>query len=151
MIVRYRSFSWRPWGYMFAAFLVAFGAAWVVRSLQMRANYELCDSVAAHALKGPRGDRIEMDTRFCNPLAGDPGTIVIHYRSSPDSDRSVIFAYNPASAGPGSREAPWYPEIIWTEPARVLISIRRISQVQHQTDSLDGMRFSYVIGSVEHP
>src|SRR3954454_18375489 len=49
---------------------------------QMRASYDLCEVAEPHTLSGPAGQKIEMDTRFCGLLAGDPGTIVVRFRSA---------------------------------------------------------------------
>lgn len=118
--------------------------------LQLRDNYDLCEVAEPQVIAGPRGDKIEMDTRFCG-LAGDPGTIVLHFRPAGSDSASIIFAYSPAQPSPRLTDPPWYPEIVWTAPNRVLISISQISQLQRQHDNAGDTRFVYQIGKIDYP
>jgi hypothetical protein len=102
-------------------------------------------------ITGPRGDKIEMDTRFCGVLADDPGTIVVRFRPAGSDSGSIVFAYNPTTPSPGLPDPPWYPKIAWTAPNRVLISISQISQIQRQDDGEGDTRFIYQMGKVEYP
>jgi hypothetical protein len=141
----------RWWHAALILVVISSSGAAIARYLQMRADYDFCEIEDPHAITGPGGDRIEADVRFCGFYAGDPGTIVVHYRPA-GSDRSdIIFAYNPATGEPGSPEPPWYPTIAWTAPDRVLISISRISQIQRQGFSDGKVRFAYAIGKVDYP
>ncbi len=117
----------------------------------MRSNYDLCETEMPSVLTGPHGDRIEMDTRFCGWLAGDPGTIVVHYRPTEHDRDSIIFAYNPTWVMPATPDPPWYPEVTWIAPNRVQISISQISQIQRQGFEARGTRFDYQIGKVDYP
>ena len=130
---------------------VGLSAALVAQYLKLRANYDLCEVAEPRVLVGPRGDRIEMDTRFCRGLGGDPETIVVRYQPTPHSSRSLIFAYDLVVPEPGSPDPPWYPEVAWTGPYRIQISISRISQVQRQRTELAPMHFAYRIGQVDYP
>ena len=130
---------------------MALCGASVARYLQLRADYDLCEIEDPHAVTGPNGDRIETDVRFCDRLAGDPGTIVVHFRPAGSDRRTIIFAYNPTTSAPGSPDPPWYPTIAWTARDRVLISIRRISQIQRQEFGDGEVRFAYAIGKVDYP
>jgi hypothetical protein len=141
----------RRWRAVFVAIVLGSIGALVALYLQMRDNYDLCETEMPQVVSGPHGDRIEMDTRFCGLLAGDPGTIVVHYRPAGHDRRSIIFAYNPTSPMPATPEPPWYPEVTWTAPDRVQISISQISQIQRQGFDAGGARFSYQIGKVDYP
>lgn len=122
-----------------------------MRYLQMRANYELCEVVEPHGVPGPNGDRIEMDTRFCSFLTGDPGTIVVRLKPAGTDNGSIIFAYNPATPSPDSGDVPSYPNVSWTAPDQVVISISRISQIQRQRDTEGVTHIAYHIGTVDYP
>ena len=123
----------------------------VFHYLQMRSDYELCEIAEAHTLSGPGGATIEMDTRFCSPLAGDPGTIVVRYRPAGSYNRDIIFAYNPTDPAPGTSNPPWYPKVVWSGPNQVLISISQISQLQRQRFNDGDAHFAYQIGKVDYP
>jgi hypothetical protein len=126
-------------------------AGLIVLYLQLRADYDLCEVAEPQVITGPRGDKIEMDSRFCSALAGDPGTIVVHFRPAGSDSRRIIFAYNPTTPSPGLPNPPWYPKIAWTAPNRVLISTSRISHIQRQGDGEGDTRFIYQIGKVDYP
>jgi hypothetical protein len=136
---------------MFVMVVLGSVGALVALYPQMRDNYDLCETEWPQVLSGPHGDRIEMDTRFCSWLAGDPGTIVVHYRPTEHDRRSIIFAYIPTSPMPASPDPPFYPEVTWTTPDRVQISIRQISQIQRQGFGEGEVRFNYQIGKVDYP
>ena len=141
----------RQWRAALALCAVAVLALLIGRYLKMRSNYDLCEAEQPRALTGPAGQMIEMDTRFCSPLAGDPGTIVVRFRRGRSSSATIVFAYNPASPGPQASTPPWYPQIAWNGSDRVLISISRLSQVQRQRFEASGVHFAYRIGKVDYP
>ena len=148
--------SWyRRWGTALVIFVAAAFALLIGRYLQMRANYDLCEVAESNTLSGPGGQTIEMDTRFCDPLAGDPGTIVVRFRPAGSAQGKIVFAYNPADnsadAGPRVSGPPWYPQIAWRGSNRVLISISRISQIQRQRFEVDEVHFIYKVGKVDYP
>ena len=126
-------------------------AIFSARYLQMRANYDLCEVEDPHAFTGPGGDAIEMDTRFCSLLAGDPGTIVVRFRPAGGARSRIVFAYNPTAGGPQAPNPPWYPNVIWSAPNRVLISTSQLSQIQRQRFEVGDVGFTYQIGKVDYP
>lgn len=135
---------------LFLTVLVLVGGV-VTRYLQMRDNYDLCESAEPHTLQGLTGDQISMDTRFCGGLAGDPGTIVVRYQQSGSRRSNIILAYNPTSPEPKSPNPPWYPDIQWVGPHQILISISQISQIQRQRHTDGDAHFAYHIGKVDYP
>lgn len=143
--------SRRRWQIAFTLCAVAAFAVLIDRYLEMRANYDLCEVAEPHPLSGPTGETIEVDTRFCSPLTGDPGTIVVRFRPAGSSRATIVFAYNPADAGPQEPNPPWYPQIVWSGRNRVLISISRLSQVQRQRFKAGDVYFAYRIGKIDYP
>lgn len=133
---------------LFAALTLATLIAWY---LWARANYALCEVAEPRMILGPSGQSIKMDTRFCSPLTGDPGTIVVRLRPYGSTRGTIIFAYNPTGLEPDAHNSPWYPEIVWNGPNSVLISISRISQIQRQRHELGAVHFIYRIGKVDYP
>jgi hypothetical protein len=143
-----------PWRAALTLIALVLCAVLFGRYLQLRANYGLCDIVEPQVINGPRGDAIEMDTRFCDPLAGDPGTIVVRHRPADERNGRIVFAYNPAAGevdANGETEQSWYPAITWTEHGEVRISTSRISQIQRQRFSDGDVRIAYQIGKVDYP
>lgn len=116
-----------------------------VTYLEARSNYALCDLAASQKRNGPAGDTITIETRLCGGLAGDPGTVVVRFRSA------VVFAYNPASGQSGSASLPWDPDVSWVSRDQILISISHVSQVQRQRDKVGTVQFSYRIGESDYP
>jgi len=141
----------RRWRSALALCAVAVLALLAGGYLKMRSNYDLCEAAEPRVLTGPAGQTIEMDTRFCSALAGDPGTIVVRFRRGHSSGATIVFAYNPTSPEPQAPTPPWYPQIAWNGPNRVLISIKRLSQVQRQRFAAGGVHFAYDIGKVDYP
>jgi hypothetical protein len=139
---------WRP---VFVVIVLGSVGALAILYVQLRDNYDLCETEDPHVFTGPHGDRVEMDSRFCGWLAGDPGTIVVHYRPAEHGHRSIIFAFNPTWVMPATPDPPWYPEVTWVAPDRVVISITQISQIQRQAFVAGGTHFDYHIGKVDYP
>ncbi len=141
----------RRWRAMFVAIILGSIGALVAVYLHMRDNYELCETMEPQVFTGPSGDKIELDTRYCSWMTGDPGTVVVHYRPTEHGNRRIIFAYTPTDVMPATPDPPLYPAVTWITPDRVQIAISQISQIQRQGFEADGTRFNYQIGKVDYP
>lgn len=118
--------------------------------LLWRDDYALCERIEPKTLTGPTGDVIDIDTRLCSALTGDPGTVVVRFRRGADASGRIIFAYNPAAGSPSEAPPPWYPEVTWRGPNRIEIAIDRIAHIQRQNAQDGDVRFTYRIGSVDY-
>ena len=141
----------RWWRAVFVVIALTSIGALIAVYLQMRDNYELCQTNEPQVFLGPNGDKVEMDTRYCSLMTGDPGTVVVHYRPTEHARRSIIFAYTPTWVMPTTPNPPWYPEVTWITPNQVLISISQISSIQRRGFESGGTRFDYQIGKVDYP
>ncbi len=141
----------RWWPVGVAVIIAASAGGMIVRYVQMRANYDLCEIADPQIVQGPSGDRVLMDTRFCSQLTGDPGTIVVRFQRAGSDHRGIILAYNPTSPQPDSPNPPWYPDVSWFGSHRILMSIGQISQLQRQRDGDGDVHFVYRIGKVDYP
>jgi hypothetical protein len=119
--------------------------------LEMRANYKLCDLADSRSLPGPNGQTIELETRFCGVLAGDPGTVVVRLKNPSDDRDALLLAYTPSILMAAEADTPWYPQVVWIGANKVSISTGRISHLQKKRLTVGNVRVAYQIGRVDYP